>query len=146
MNDHRHDHPHAARHGHSHGHGHTHGIVKPVMLVAGNDADRMPEVIELVGKAGFEPVDAGPLKNARLPEPCAIVWINQAMMRHRRHAFLKFNCIRRNDQLIKVVVLRPADDRLSHERSRSTDEMGHVVLYGSLGSNPKAPAARASAV
>ena len=30
-----------------------------------------PAVIELVGKLGFKPVDAGPLKNARLLEPFA---------------------------------------------------------------------------
>ena len=32
-----------------------------------------------LGKLGFEPVDAGPLKNARLLEPFAMVWIDQAM-------------------------------------------------------------------
>ena len=42
--------------------------VKPVMLVAGDDAGRKPVVMELIGKLGFEPVDAGPLKNARLLE------------------------------------------------------------------------------
>jgi len=35
-------------------------------------------VVELVGKLGFEPVDAGPLKNARLLEPFAMVWIDHA--------------------------------------------------------------------
>jgi len=57
--------------------------VKPVMLVAGDDAGRKPVVMELVGKLGFEPVDAGPLKNARLLEPFAMVWIDQAMKRGR---------------------------------------------------------------
>jgi hypothetical protein len=55
--------------------------VKPVMLVAGDDAGRKPGVMELVGKLGFEPVDAGPLKNARLLEPFAMVWIDQALKR-----------------------------------------------------------------
>src|SRR6266487_2237095 len=55
--------------------------VKPVMLVAGDDAGKKPQVMELVGKLGFEPVDAGPLKNARLLEPFAMVWIDQAMKR-----------------------------------------------------------------
>ena len=57
--------------------------VKPVMLVAGDDADRKPVMMELVGKLGFDPVDAGPLKNARLLEPFAMVWIDQAMKRGR---------------------------------------------------------------
>jgi len=57
--------------------------VKPVMLVAGDDADRKPVMMELVGKLGFDPVDAGPLKNARLLEPFAMVWIDQAMKRDR---------------------------------------------------------------
>jgi predicted dinucleotide-binding enzyme len=55
--------------------------VKPLMLVAGDDAGRKRQVMELVGKLGFEPVDAGPLKNARLLEPFAMVWIDQAMKR-----------------------------------------------------------------
>jgi len=53
--------------------------IKPVMLVAGDDADRKLTVMELVGKLGFEPTDAGPLKNARLLEPFAMLWIDQAM-------------------------------------------------------------------
>jgi predicted dinucleotide-binding enzyme len=61
--------------------------VKPVMLVAGDDAARKPRVMELVGKLGFEPVDAGPLKNARLLEPFAMVWIDQAMKRGRGRDF-----------------------------------------------------------
>jgi predicted dinucleotide-binding enzyme len=36
---------------------------------------------------GFEPVDAGPLKNARLLEPFAMVWIDQAMKRGRGRDF-----------------------------------------------------------
>ena len=35
----------------------------------------------------FEPVDAGPLKNARLLEPFAMVWIDQAMRRGRGRDF-----------------------------------------------------------
>jgi len=30
--------------------------------------------MELVGMLGFEPVDAGPLKSARLLEPFGMVW------------------------------------------------------------------------
>ena len=61
--------------------------VKPVMLVAGDDAGRKPAVMELVGELGFEPVDAGPLKNARLLEPFAMIWIDQAIKRGRGRDF-----------------------------------------------------------
>jgi predicted dinucleotide-binding enzyme len=44
-------------------------------------------VMELVGMLGFEPVDAGPLKNARLLEPFAMVWIDQAIKRGRGRDF-----------------------------------------------------------
>ena len=47
--------------------------VKPMMLVAGDDADKKPVVMDLVRTLGFDPVDAGPLKNARLLEPFAMV-------------------------------------------------------------------------
>jgi predicted dinucleotide-binding enzyme len=57
------------------------------MLVAGDDAGRKPVVMELVSKLGFESVDAGPLKNARLVEPFAMVWIDQAMKRGRGRNF-----------------------------------------------------------
>src|SRR5262249_56650168 len=46
----------------------------------------------------------------------------------------------------RCLVHRPADDRLSYGRSRSTDEVGQVVLFGSLGSHPEAPAARTPAL
>jgi 8-hydroxy-5-deazaflavin:NADPH oxidoreductase len=61
--------------------------VKPLMLVTGDDAGRKPKVMELVGKLGFEAVDAGPLKNARLLEPLAMLWIDQAMKRGRGRDF-----------------------------------------------------------
>jgi predicted dinucleotide-binding enzyme len=61
--------------------------VKPLMPVAGDDAAKKTVVMELVGALGFEPVDAGPLKNARLLEPCALVWIDQAMKRGRGRKF-----------------------------------------------------------
>jgi predicted dinucleotide-binding enzyme len=61
--------------------------VKPVMLVAGDDTGKKPKVMELVGKLGFEAADAGPLKNARLLEPFAMIWIDQAMNRGRGRDF-----------------------------------------------------------
>jgi predicted dinucleotide-binding enzyme len=61
--------------------------VKPMMPVAGDNAAKKTVVMELVGKLGFEPVDAGPLKNARLLEPFAMVWIDQAIKRGRGRDF-----------------------------------------------------------
>lgn len=61
--------------------------VKPLMLVAGDNADKKPVVMDLVRMLGFEPVDAGPLKNARLLEPFAMVWIDQALNRGRGRDF-----------------------------------------------------------
>ena len=61
--------------------------IPPVMLVAGDDAGKKPKVMELVAKLGFEAADAGPLKNARLLEPFALVWIDQAMKRGRGRDF-----------------------------------------------------------
>jgi 8-hydroxy-5-deazaflavin:NADPH oxidoreductase len=55
------------------------------MLMAGDNGAKKPVVLELV--AGLEPVDAGPLKNARLLEPFAMVWIDQAMKRGRGRDF-----------------------------------------------------------
>jgi 8-hydroxy-5-deazaflavin:NADPH oxidoreductase len=40
-----------------------------------------------LGKLGFEPVDAGPLMNARLLESFAMVWIDQAMKHGRGRDF-----------------------------------------------------------
>jgi 8-hydroxy-5-deazaflavin:NADPH oxidoreductase len=57
------------------------------VLVAGDDSGKKPQVMELVGKLGFEPVDAGPLKSARLLEPFAMIWIDQAMKRGRGRDF-----------------------------------------------------------
>jgi predicted dinucleotide-binding enzyme len=57
--------------------------VRPVMFVAGDDAARKPDVLKLVEDTGFEAVDAGPLRNARLLEPFALLWIDQALIRGR---------------------------------------------------------------
>jgi 8-hydroxy-5-deazaflavin:NADPH oxidoreductase len=52
-----------------------HGV-RSVMFVAGDDAANKPTVIELVAALGFETVDAGPLRNARLLEAHAMLWID----------------------------------------------------------------------
>jgi predicted dinucleotide-binding enzyme len=57
-----------------------HGV-KSVMFVAGDDAANKPKVIELVAALGFDVVDAGPLRNARLLEAHAMLWIELAIKR-----------------------------------------------------------------
>lgn len=53
---------------------------KPVsMLYCGDDPDAKAIVRQLIADCGFEPVDAGPLKQARLLEPFALLWISMAM-------------------------------------------------------------------
>ncbi|MCF3946358.1 NAD(P)-binding domain-containing protein [Acidiphilium sp. AL] len=53
----------------------------PAMFVAGDDADRKPSVMTLARDLGFEPIDAGPLRIARLLEPLAMLWVDQALYR-----------------------------------------------------------------
>ena len=55
--------------------------VKSVMFVAGDDAANKPKVINLVGDLGFEVIDTGPLRNARLLEAHAMLWIDLALVR-----------------------------------------------------------------
>jgi predicted dinucleotide-binding enzyme len=54
---------------------------KSVMFVAGDDAAAKPKVMTLIGELGFETVDAGPLRIARLLEPHAMLWIHLALNR-----------------------------------------------------------------
>jgi predicted dinucleotide-binding enzyme len=61
--------------------------VRPVMFVAGDDPSKKPIVMSLVAKLGFEPVDAGPLRIARLLEPYGMLWIDQALNRGRGQNF-----------------------------------------------------------
>jgi 8-hydroxy-5-deazaflavin:NADPH oxidoreductase len=51
---------------------------RSVMFVAGDDGEHKTTVIELIAELGFETVDAGPLKAARLLEPLAMLWIHLA--------------------------------------------------------------------
>ena len=55
--------------------------VRPVMFMAGDDAAAKQTVAGLLTDIGFEPLDAGGLDKARLLEPFALVWINQALAR-----------------------------------------------------------------
>ena len=68
--------------------------VKSVMFVAGDDAANKPRVIELVAALGFEVVDAGPLRNARLLEAHAMLWIELALKRGLGRDFA-FTIVRR---------------------------------------------------
>jgi predicted dinucleotide-binding enzyme len=58
--------------------------VKSVMFVAGDDNANKPKVMNLVGDLGFEVVDAGPLRNARLLEAHAMLWIDLSLARGQR--------------------------------------------------------------
>lgn len=55
--------------------------VKSLMFVAGDDAAKKPKVIDLVGQLGFDVVDAGPLRNARLLEAHGMLWIDLSLVR-----------------------------------------------------------------
>lgn len=55
--------------------------VPPVMFVAGDDAARKPLVMRLVSDLGFDAVDAGGLRVARLLEPYGMLWIHMALDR-----------------------------------------------------------------
>jgi predicted dinucleotide-binding enzyme len=61
--------------------------IRPVMFVAGDDEAKKPVVLLLVASLGFEAVDAGPLRNARLLEAYGMLWIDQALYRGRGRSF-----------------------------------------------------------
>ena len=52
---------------------------RPVMFMAGNDQSAKDKVASLLADMGFVALDAGDLTKARLLEPFALVWINQAL-------------------------------------------------------------------
>jgi 8-hydroxy-5-deazaflavin:NADPH oxidoreductase len=54
---------------------------KSLMFVAGDDSANKAKVIDLVAALGFDVVDAGPLRNARLLEAHALLWIDLALVR-----------------------------------------------------------------
>jgi predicted dinucleotide-binding enzyme len=55
----------------------------------GDDAPAKTVARELIESAGFDPVDVGPLRNARLLEPLAMLWIDLAVNQRQgaNHAF-----------------------------------------------------------
>lgn len=54
------------------------------LLFCGDDAEAKAVVRELAADCGFVPVDAGGLRQARLLEPMALLWISLAMRGHGR--------------------------------------------------------------
>jgi 8-hydroxy-5-deazaflavin:NADPH oxidoreductase len=61
--------------------------IRPVMFVAGDDQSRKPTILSLIARLGFEAVDAGPLRIARLLEAYGMLWIDQALNRGRGQSF-----------------------------------------------------------
>lgn len=51
------------------------------LLIAGDDEDAKRTVSRLASNLGFEPIDLGPLRAARLLEAMACIWIELAMFR-----------------------------------------------------------------
>jgi hypothetical protein len=51
--------------------------------LASDDADAKAVVAAIATKAGFNPIDVGPLRNARLLENLAILWIHLAIVEKR---------------------------------------------------------------
>lgn len=54
---------------------------RPVMFLAGNDDTAKARAATLLTDLGFAAQDAGDITKARLLEPLAMVWINQALFR-----------------------------------------------------------------
>ena len=54
------------------------GTQSASMLICGDDAAAKKAVLALAEVLGFDPVDAGPLTQARLLEPLAMLWISLA--------------------------------------------------------------------
>jgi predicted dinucleotide-binding enzyme len=63
------------------------GGIKPVMFLAGDDADAKRMVAQLAAEIGFQPLDTGDLKIARLLEPTGMLWIHQAVVQKKGTGF-----------------------------------------------------------
>jgi predicted dinucleotide-binding enzyme len=57
----------------------TYGDAAVTMFFAGDDGEAKKVAAQLAGEMGFDPVDAGPLANARVLEPLAFLWIYLAI-------------------------------------------------------------------
>ncbi|MGD0813820.1 MAG: NADPH-dependent F420 reductase [Verrucomicrobiota bacterium] len=63
------------------------GGLKPVMFLAGDDADAKQIIAQLAADIGFQPLDTGDLKIARLLEPTGMLWIHQAIVQKQGTGF-----------------------------------------------------------
>jgi hypothetical protein len=59
------------------------GDTRLTMFYAGDDESAKATVKQLIADVGFDPVDAGPMKNSRYLEPLAMLWINLSMKHGR---------------------------------------------------------------
>jgi predicted dinucleotide-binding enzyme len=69
---------------------------KPVMFYCGDDDQAKQVVKQLISELVFEAVDAGPLKQARLLEPFAQLWISLAYAQGMGREFA-FELLRRKE-------------------------------------------------
>jgi 8-hydroxy-5-deazaflavin:NADPH oxidoreductase len=60
---------------------------RALLFYCGDDVSAKAKVHALAAELGFDPRDAGPLTQARLLEPFALLWITQAMAHGREFAF-----------------------------------------------------------
>jgi hypothetical protein len=65
------------------------GNTRLTMFYAGDDESGKETARRLIGDIGFDPVDVGPMKNARYLEPLAMLWINLSMKMGRRDIALQ---------------------------------------------------------
>jgi predicted dinucleotide-binding enzyme len=72
----------------------SYGGTAITMLFAGDDAAAKTVAAQLARDIGFDPVDAGPLANARALEPMAFLWIYLAIMKGHGTGFA-FQILRR---------------------------------------------------
>jgi predicted dinucleotide-binding enzyme len=70
------------------------GNERASMLFCGDDPEAKRVAAGLAEDAGFEPVDAGPLTQARLLEPFALLWITMAL-KHGHGRDMAFRLLRR---------------------------------------------------
>ena len=70
------------------------GQDRPVMFYCGDDLEAKRIAAELASELGFAPIDAGPLTQARLLEPFALLWISLALV-HGQGREIAFKLLRR---------------------------------------------------
>jgi 8-hydroxy-5-deazaflavin:NADPH oxidoreductase len=59
-----------------------------VVFMAGDDADAKTTLGDIATKAGYRPIDAGPLRNAGVLENVAMLWIHLALVGGRGRGFV----------------------------------------------------------